>query len=60
MAGMLVAANIELRELAKLIEIPGDLYEEAGLLIDGMAEDHSHMKVSEFVDLCLNLARIQK
>jgi hypothetical protein len=60
MAGMLVAANIELRELAKLIEIPDELYEETGLLIDDMAEEHSHMKVSEFVDLCLNLARVRK
>jgi hypothetical protein len=57
MSSMLVESNLELRELAKFIDIPGDLYEEAGLVIDHMADEHTHMKVSEFVDMCLNIAR---
>jgi len=59
MASMMIEANIELRELAKLIEIPEDVYDKAGMLIDDMAAEHTHMKTYEFVDLCLNLARVK-
>ena len=56
---MSVESNLELKELAKIIHIPDDLYDKAGLLIDQMADEHIHMKVSEFVDMCLNIARIK-
>jgi hypothetical protein len=46
-------------QLAKLIEIPDDVYDLAGMLIDDMAAEHTHMKTYEFVDLCLNLARVR-
>ncbi len=59
MRSMLVESSLELRELAKIIDVPDDLYDEACFLIDQMAEDHTHMKTSEFVDLCLNIARIK-
>ncbi len=35
---MIVESNLELRELAKIIDIPDDLYDEAGFLIDHMAD----------------------
>ena len=54
---MLVEANIELRELAKIIDIPDDLYDETGLIIDNLAHEYTHMNVSAFVDMCLNIAR---
>jgi len=60
MASMIVDANIELRELAKIIDIPDDLYDEAGFIIDHIADEHTHMKVSEFVDMCLNMARVKE
>ena len=52
-------AKLDLSELSKLIDIPDDQYKKAVELIEQMAEDHDHMKTYEFVDLCLNLARIK-
>ncbi len=60
MTSMIVESNLELRELAKIIDIPDDLYDEAGFLIDHMADEHTHMNVSEFVDMCLNIARVKE
>ena len=57
MSSMLVDSNIELRELAKFIEISDELYDETGLIIDQLADQHTHMNISEFVDMCLNIAR---
>lgn len=59
MASEVEEAKLELSELAKLIEIPDDEYKKATKLIEEMADDHDHMKSHEFVDLCLNLARIK-
>ena len=56
---MIIEANLELKELSKIINIPEDLYEKAGIIIDNAARDHTHMNVSDFVDLCLNLARCE-
>jgi hypothetical protein len=59
MRSMMVEANLELRELSKFIEISDDLYDRTGIIIDNIASEYTHMNVSHFVDMCLNLARCE-
>ena len=53
-------ANYELCELAKLIDIPMPIKCKAHQIIERDAEEGEMggMGISEFVDMCLDLARI--
>ena len=55
---MLVEANLELKALSEVANIDEDLYDQTGMWIDTLAHEHEHehMKVYEFVDMCLLLA----
>lgn len=51
-----IEANLELRELNKLVNLPEDVYDFASIIIDHLSDTHEHMKIHEFVDMCINLA----
>lgn len=56
---LMIEANKELKALSEIIPMSDDLYDLAGIKIDLLSEDHTHMSVSDFVDMCLDLARIE-
>ena len=56
---LLIEANKELKALSEIIPMSDNLYDWSGIKIDLLAEESSHMGVSEFVDMCIDLARLE-
>lgn len=53
------SCNKDLLEQSQLGLIDGDTYKKATVIINRDAEESKHMKVSDFVDMCISLARIK-
>lgn len=48
----------ELNELNKILNLDEDVLCQAQIYIDSLGNSHNHMKIYEFVDMCLDMARI--
>ena len=50
----------ELGEISQFMSFSNAVYENSQNYIKNLANDHEHMKVNEFVDMCVELARIDR
>ena len=53
-------ALLELGEISQFMSFSNAVYENSQNYIKNLANDHEHMKVNEFVDMCVELARIDR
>ena len=50
----------ELSEISQFMSFSSAVYENSQNYIKNLASDHEHMEVNEFVDMCVELARIDR